>query len=238
MNLIVDIGNTLIKATFFNNSKIEKKYSFEKSKTKKLHELLDASNIEKIFISNVGSQIDTLELSKCKKVLHFKQNLKIPLKLNYRDKNKLGKDRIAAMVGARKLFPAKNLLVVDIGTCITMDVLTHDGIFLGGRISPGIQLRYKSLSFTQQLPFLNFVYYKDIYGNDTESSIHTGIQRSIISEIRDFNSELLKQLNTLYVIVTGGDMNFLLSELKNTIFASEENLVAIGLYEIMNYNDE
>ena len=238
MNLIVDIGNTFIKATFFNNSKIEKKYSFEKSKTKKLHELLDASNIEKIFISNVGSQIDTLELSKCKKVLHFKQNLKIPLKLNYRDKNKLGKDRIAAMVGARKLFPAKNLLVIDIGTCITMDVLTNDGIFLGGRISPGIQLRYKSLSFTQQLPFLNFVYNKDIYGNDTESSIHTGIQRSIISEIRDFNSELLKQLNTLYVIVTGGDMNFLLSELKNTIFASEENLVAIGLFEIMNYNDE
>ena len=238
MNLIVDIGNTLIKATFFNNSKIEKKYSFEKSKTKKLYELLDASNIEKIFISNVGSQIDTLELSKYKKVLHFKQNLKIPLKLNYRDKNKLGKDRIAAMVGARKLFSEKNLLVIDIGTCITMDVLTNDGIFLGGRISPGIQLRYKSLSFTQQLPLLNFVYKKDIYGNDTESSIHTGIQRSIISEIRDFNSELLKQLNSLYVIVTGGDMNFLLSELKNTIFASEENLVAIGLYEIMNYNDE
>ncbi len=238
MNLIVDIGNTLIKATFFKSSKIEKKYSFEKSKTKKLYELLDSSNIEKIFISNVGSQIDTLKLSKYKKVLHFKENLKIPLKLNYRDKNKLGKDRIAAMVGARKLFPAKNLLVIDIGTCITMDVLTNDGIFLGGRISPGIQLRYKSLSFTQQLPFLNFVYNKDIYGNDTESSIHTGIQRSIISEIRDFNSELLKQLNILYVIITGGDMNFLLSELKNTIFASEENLVAIGLYEIMNYNDE
>ena len=155
MNLIVDIGNTLIKATFFNNSKIEKKYSFEKSKTKKLYELLDASNIEKIFISNVGSQIDTLELSKYKKVLHFKQNLKIPLKLNYRDKNKLGKDRIAAMVGARKLFPEKNLLVVDIGTCITMDVLTNDGIFLGGRISPGIQLRYKSLSFTQQLSLIH-----------------------------------------------------------------------------------
>ena len=130
MNLIVDIGNTFIKATFFNNSKIEKKYSFEKSKTKKLYELLDASNIEKIFISNVGSQIDTLELSKYKKVLHFKQNLKITLKLNYRDKNKLGKDRIAAMVGARKLFPEKNLLVIDIGTCITMDVLTYDGIFL------------------------------------------------------------------------------------------------------------
>ena len=84
----------------------------------------------------MGSQIDTLELSKYKKVLHFKQNLKIPLKLNYRDKNKLGKDRIAAMVGARKLFPTKNLLVIDIGTCITMDVLTNDGTFLGGRISP------------------------------------------------------------------------------------------------------
>ena len=104
--------------------------------------------------------------------------------------------------------------------------------------SPGLHLRYKSLSFTHQLPLLNFVHCKDIYGNDTESSIHTGIQRSIISEIRDFNTELLKQLNTLYVIVTGGDMIFLLSELKNTIFASEENLVAIGLHEIMNFNDE
>ena len=237
MNLIVDIGNTLIKATFFYNSKIQKKYSFAKSETKNFYDLLESSNVEKIFISNVGSQIDTQKLSKYKSVLYFNENHKIPLKLNYRDKNKLGKDRIAAMVGARKLFPSKNLLVVDIGTCITMDVLTSDGIFLGGRISPGIQLRYKSLSFTQQLPLLNFVHNKDIYGNDTESSIHTGIQRSIISEIRDFNSEILKQLNTLYVIVSGGDMNFLLSELKNTIFASEENLVAIGLNEIMNYND-
>jgi len=238
MNLIVDIGNTLIKATFFNNSKIEKKYSFKKNQTKKFYKLLDASNIDKIFISNVGSQIDVSKLTKFKKILHFKENLKIPLKLNYRDNNKLGKDRIAAMVGARKLYPKKNLLIVDIGTCITMDILTNDGIFLGGRISPGIHLRYKSLSFTHQLPFLNFVHCKDIYGNDTESSIHTGIQRSIISEIRDFNTELLKQLNTLHVIITGGDMNFLLSELKNTIFAIEENLVAIGLHEIMNFNDE
>ena len=107
MNLIVDIGNTLIKATFFNNSKIEKKYSFKKNQTNKFYKLLDASNIDKIFISNVGSQIDASKLTKFKKILHFKENLKIPLKLNYRDNNKLGKDRIAAMVGARKLYPAK-----------------------------------------------------------------------------------------------------------------------------------
>ena len=87
MNLIVDIGNTLIKATFFNNSKIEKKYSFKKNQTKKLYKLLDESSVEKIFISNVGSQIDTLKLTKYKKVLYFNENLKIPLKLNYRDKN-------------------------------------------------------------------------------------------------------------------------------------------------------
>jgi len=104
MNLIVDIGNTLIKATFFNNSKIEKKYSFKKNQTKKFYELLDTSNIKKIFVSNVGSQIVNLKLSKYKnkRVLHFNENLKIPIKLSYRDKKKLGKDRIAAMVGARK----------------------------------------------------------------------------------------------------------------------------------------
>ena len=94
------------------------------------------------------------------------------------------------------------------------------------------------LSFTEQLPLLNFVHNKDIYGNDTESSIHTGIQRSIISEIRDFNFELLKQLNTLYVVVTGGDKEFLLSELKTPYLQAKKNLVAFGLNEMANYNDE
>ena len=98
---------------------------------------------------------------------------------------------------------------------------------LGGRISPEFISDIKVFHLLSNY-HCNFVHNKDIYGNDTESSIHTGIQRSIISEIR-CNYELLKQLNTLYVVV-GGDMNFLLSELKNTIFASErENLVAFGL---------
>ncbi len=238
MDLIVDIGNTLIKATFFDNHKIVKKYSFEKLQTKKLVKLFENKYIKKIFISNVGNKIDINKISNSKHVLLFKDNLKMPIELNYKDINKLGKDRIGAMVGARMLYPKHNLLVVDIGTCITMDILTKDGIFLGGRISPGINCRYKSLSSIEKLPLLNFVYSKAMYGNDTESSIHTGIQRSIISEIRDFNSHLLKQFNNLNVVITGGDMNFLLKELKNTIFASEENLVAIGLYEIMKYNNE
>ena len=87
------------------------------------------------------------------------------------------------MVGARKLFPEKNLLVVDIGTCITMDVLTNDGIFLGGRISPDFILDIKVFHLPATTTS-KFCFIKRYFGNDTESSIHTGIQRSIISEIK------------------------------------------------------
>ena len=140
------------------------------------------------------------------------------------------------MVGANKLFPKKNLLVIDIGTCITLDVLSKDREFLGGRISPGLKMRYQSIASVESLPLLKYTYCKNIFGNDTKSSIHTGVQGSIISEINDFSNQLKKHFDNFVVIITGGDMSLLLKEQKNTIFVFEENLVAIGLKEILSCN--
>tara|TARA_B100000989_G_scaffold253315_1_gene201711 strand:- start:6575 stop:7291 length:717 start_codon:yes stop_codon:yes gene_type:complete len=236
MDLIVDIGNSQIKTTFFNNSVIFKKESFDSSDYKSIFNIINSHTFNKIFVSSLRIQSKFKDMYHNKKIFYFNNELDIPLKINYKNIHNLGKDRIAAMVGANKLFPKKNLLVIDIGTCITLDVLSKDREFLGGRISPGLKMRYQSIASVESLPLLKYTYDKNIFGNDTKSSIHTGVQRSIISEINDFSNQLKKQFNNFVVIITGGDMSLLLKEQKNTIFVFEENLVAIGLNEILSCN--
>lgn len=236
MDLIVDIGNSQIKTTFFNNSVIIKKQSFDSSDHKSLFNIINSHIFNKIFVSSLRMQPKFKNMFHNKEIFYFNNELDIPLKINYKNINSLGKDRIAAMVGANKLFPKKNLLVIDIGTCITLDVLSKDREFLGGRISPGLKMRYQSIASVESLPLLKYTYCKNIFGNDTKSSIHTGVQGSIISEINDFSNQLKKHFDNFIVIITGGDMSLLLKEQKNTIFVFEENLVAIGLKEILSCN--
>ena len=236
MDLIVDIGNSQIKTTFFNNSVVIKKESFDFSDYKSLFNIINSHVFNKIFVSSLRMKPKFKDMCHNKEIFYFNNELDIPLKINYKNINSLGKDRIAAMVGANKLFPKKNLLVIDIGTCITLDVLSKDREFLGGRISPGLKMRYQSIASVESLPLLKYTYCKNIFGNDTKSSIHTGVQGSIISEINDFSNQLKKHFDNFVVIITGGDMSLLLKEQKNTIFVFEENLVAIGLKEILSCN--
>lgn len=232
----MDIGNTYLKATVFSDRNIVHKYKYRYNETNKFLDLVNSKDFEKIFFSSKNLNSEFIKKIKSSKVFFFNKKLKIPLEINYNNIHSLGNDRIFNLVGAKKEFPNKNLIIIDAGTCITMDILSSDGLFVGGRISQGLNMRYKSISQIKELPLLNYQYTNSIYGNCTDSSIHVSVQRSIISEINDFKFKLEKQFNNVQIVLTGGDMFFLLKELKNTIFA-EENLVAIGMNEIMLLNE-
>ena len=167
----------------------------------------------------------------------FDESTKIPIDNKYKTLNTLGNDRIAAVIGAIYLFPKKDVLVFDAGTCLTIDFANKNKQYLGGRISPGISMRYHALhNFTAKLPLLRYDEEYMYLGNNTNASIISGVQQGIMAEVKSVILDYQSCSHETIIIFTGGDSLFFEKELKNSIFA-EPNLVLIGLNEILDYND-
>jgi type III pantothenate kinase len=167
----------------------------------------------------------------------FSAETKIPLKNLYRSVSTLGSDRIAASVGAYFLQPDKNFLVIDAGTCIKYNFTNAQNEYLGGGISPGIQMRLISLhEHTSKLPLVKLTEDPiDLIGENTEQSILSGVVNGVISEIDGIIDGYQNRFPGILVLLTGGDSEFLAKRLKNSIFA-HQNLVLKGLNDILNYN--
>ena len=135
------------------------------------------------------------------------------------------------------MYPNENVLIVDAGTCITFDFIDLNNIYVGGRISPGVEMRYKALfNQTNNLPKLSFNEDFNFLGNSTKESMISGVQNGVLSEVSLIISKLKKESEDLIVIVTGGDTFFFENALKNSIFA-DEYFVLKGLNEILKYNE-
>ena len=135
------------------------------------------------------------------------------------------------------MYPNENVLIVDAGTCITFDFIDLNNIYVGGRISPGVEMRYKALfNQTNNFPKLSFNEDFNFLGNSTKESMISGVQNGLLSEVSLIISKLKKESEDLIVIVTGGDTFFFENALKNSIFA-DEYFVLKGLNEILKYNE-
>jgi len=237
MNLVIDIGNTLIKLAIFDGNKLIDSFTEEHLTEKNIDELYKKYKIQKGIFSTV--RVDDVSLLKKYNFLELSQHTPLPLVINYKTPETLGLDRIAAVVGAKTLFNNKDVLVVDLGTCITYDFLNANNEYLGGAIAPGFNMRFKALNhFTEKLPLVNFNK-SDLMlvGNTTESSIISGVYSGMKNEILGAINSYKAQYESLKIVVTGGDINLFDLEPKNRIFA-DEFLVQKGLNEILNYNAE
>jgi type III pantothenate kinase len=160
----------------------------------------------------------------------------LPFHNRYATPATLGKDRLAGIAGAYARFPAQNCLVIDAGTCITYDVLTAAGDFIGGNISPGIGLRFRALPvFTAGLPLVQPGEMSGTLGNSTESAIRNGVQLGALLEVEGVIARMRGEWDKLNVLLTGGDADFFAKNLKTLIFANPD-LVLEGLNKILNYN--
>lgn len=234
MKLVVDIGNTLVKYALFENYSI---INIVRSND------LDISIIESLFSDyNISSSIFSsvrkdVNLPCIDNSMHLSYKTDVPIELNYLNIETLGSDRIANMVAAATIFPDKDVLVLDAGTCITIDFINKFREYIGGRISPGIQMRYDSLNYyTSRLPKESFHESFPFLGNDTSSSIISGVQSAVIAEVEDIISRLTDENYHFDVVVTGGDTLFFEKELKSSIFA-DKDFTLKGLYEILKYNE-
>ena len=242
MNLVIDIGNTLIKYAVFEN----KKQVFGESSESglflsKIKELFGAyPRIGHAIISSVGKlegkERDILSLF-CK-VHVLTSASKLPFKNSYATPQTLGVDRLALATAAFYQNPRGNTLVIDAGTCITYDMVNDAGEYIGGAISPGVRMRYKAMNQqTAGLPLLEPAEILDIIGNSTESCMHSGVINGVACEVDGVIDQYLSRFQDLTVILTGGDAHFFAKRLKNTIFANSKFLLE-GLNCLLEYNKD
>ncbi|MBL4662201.1 MAG: type III pantothenate kinase [Flavobacteriaceae bacterium] len=242
MNLIIDVGNSLMKLAVFNDGKLQTKVTSEKKNfLSALKGIInDFSGLKHCIVSSVGSfsEEELHVLKQCLSVIVLSHELKLLFINEYATPTTLGVDRIALVCAAAYQYPNKNVLVIDVGSCITYDFLTSENKYLGGAIAPGLEMRYKALHhFTANLPLLTAKVPENLVGNSTNNSMHIGVFQGVISEIEGFVNRYIENFSHLTVILTGGDAHFLRDSIKNDIFANS-NFLLEGLNYILEINKD
>ena len=242
MNLIIDAGNTFVKLAVFQEGELFEKFTVQHNDfLKQVKHLLDKYPIiSNGIISSVATlnKEDVETLASLIHLLVLNSETSLPFKNLYKTPKTLGVDRIALVSASVKQFSNTNVLVIDAGTCITYDFVNYNNEYLGGAISPGIRLRYKSLhNLTANLPLLESKVPESFIGNTTESAIHSGVVFGVLKEINGVIAAYNEKYSDLTVILTGGDTNFLSKQLKNGIFANS-NFLLEGLNFILEYNSQ
>ncbi len=244
MNLAIDIGNTRTKVAVFDNGELVHKEFWDTPSTERLEQLAYNQKVENAILSTTAKV--PLDMEAFLKLNFFYLRLEtdtpLPIKLSYKTPHTLGKDRIAAATGASYLFPGEHVLVIDAGTCITMDVVNSEREFLGGNISPGVEMRLKAMHhFTANLPLVKIVPGRlptdNWLGDSTELAIRNGGELGALLEVTAFMKKCKRLFKPLRVIFTGGDADFFVKTIKTKIFANS-NLVLTGLDKILQHNVE
>ncbi|MCF8234858.1 MAG: type III pantothenate kinase [Bacteroidales bacterium] len=246
MKLVIDFGNTLKKFALFEGNEIVKLRIVTEQEEQKL---IDSANtlikdfgsgmVKSAIISSVVNYPRGFEqfLRDRFKFIELDQNTAVPLNNLYQSKSTLGKDRLAAAVAAHQLFPDSNVLAVVAGTCITYDVVDHSGNYLGGAISPGLDMRFRALhTFTDQLPLLEGKAETGITGKTTADSIRSGVLKGSLAEVDGMIDKYREYYDNLTIILSGGNLDHFDKKLKNNIFAVP-NLVLTGLNIILDFNE-
>ncbi len=172
-------------------------------------------------------------------MLLFEASTPIPLKNLYQSTSTLGSDRIAASVGAFSLYPSQNVLTIDAGTCIKYNFVNTNNEYIGGAISPGINMRLRSMNhFTSRLPLVQFDFnYEKLTGTSTEESLLSGALIGSVTEIESMIERYSDKYENLITVITGGDADYLCKQVKSRFFAHPD-IVLNGLNTILNLNIE
>lgn len=232
MNLTLDIGNTRTKLNLFDGEEPVYEEVLSEDLNVALERITAQFHPEHCVWCNVSGDDEEIERAlsvlPCP-VIHLTGTTEVPLTVCYQTRNTLGADRLAAVLGATALYPQTSLLVIDAGTCITYDLVDALGNYLGGNISPGLEMRLKALhQFTARLPQVAAEGDLPDVGINTETAIRCGVVKGMIYEIEGYATHLQQEYPDLRIFFTGGS-NFGFSEAFEEQLLTDRYLVARGL---------
>lgn len=236
--LAIDAGNTRVKIGVFQDNQLLDVLRFGQDETKKLKSFLQENGQIPTILASVKADKDTRWIRQwLSDVVLFKSTMPLPLKMGYETPETLGVDRICNAIGAYSQ-SKDDCLVIDVGTCIKYDLVTADGTYQGGAISPGIDLRYKAMhTFTGKLPLIEDTLLPPQVGKNTRDAMRSGVMHGIQHEMEGFIAYYRSLYPELTIFLTGGgSKNFDLGG-KSNIFA-DENLTLKGLQLTLAHYDQ
>lgn len=240
MNLTIDQGNSSAKVSVFNGNAIVAVARFDLLSISALERIIKVYDVKAAAYSSVrkpDARIMDLLRHKVKNFIYLDENTPLPVSIDYDTPHTLGHDRIAAAVGAATYAPGQNVLIVDAGTAVTLDIVTADCRFLGGNISPGLHMRFEALhNYTSRLPLVDYKGEVPLIGHNTVTAIRAGVVGGLVSEIDSYIDKIKAEMGDLTVIFTGGDCKFLASRVSHRVKVVD-NLLSIGLNRILSYNE-
>jgi len=243
MNLAIDVGNTRVKVAVFEDETLISVTTEPTLSIGRLTEIIGRhANLKRpinTIISSVAEryEAETQWLQQYGNVMHFTPASPVPLAVAYHTPETLGSDRLAAAVAAWHHHHGQNLLVFQLGSCLTHEFITLTGHYAGGGISPGMEMRLTALhTFTGRLPLITYRPFDFLAGQTTEESILSGVINGMTVEIDGFIDRYREKYGSVEVVLTGGDLIYFDKRLKNSIFA-HPNLVLEGLNIILGFNE-
>ena len=212
-----------------------------------MNRLLQLTVLLLLLVTSCKTQSDKTDLlrNKIEQILSEKTSflkldasVKLPFTTPVAKPQTIGADRLALAAFAVHFYNSQNTLIISLGSCITYNFINRYNSFIGGSISPGMEMRFKALNYyTAKLPLIKADWNFPLIGYDTNTNILSGVLQGMAAEIDGIINEYKEKFNNFNVLLTGGDTVNFVQHLKNKIFA-DPYLILKGLYAISNYNHD
>jgi type III pantothenate kinase len=236
--ICLDFGNTRCKAAIFNGDEIVETMVFGNDLPGEARSLIDRFQPSRSVLSSVIDHDLAVEEVLAERTSFFKldHQAKLPFTIPVGKPETVGADRLAIVAAAVHLFPGKNNLAIGMGSCITYNFINQQHEFMGGAISPGMDMRFRAMhEYTAKLPLVKADWNVPLVGYDTRTNLQTGVVMGIAKEIDGMVEAYMEKYGNFNVLLTGGDLVIFEPHLKNKIFA-DPHLIFKGLYAISQIN--
>jgi type III pantothenate kinase len=234
-----DFGNTRLKAAIFENEKILETIYLENDTVDVINKIVEKYNPQKTILSSVihhNEEIETV-LSASTTFHRLTALTKINFTTPVGKPETIGADRLALVAAAVHFYPQKNSLVIGLGSCITYNFVNQAHQFLGGGISPGMNMRFKSMNdYTALLPLEKETWNFPLIGYDTKTNLQSGVLNGMAVEIQGIVERYEQKFDNFNVVLTGGNASYFAGQLKSRIFA-DHNFLFKGLYALSELNN-
>jgi type III pantothenate kinase len=237
--LCFDFGNTRLKCAVFHDRDFKEELVLENAGADALLQLLNRFRPDKTILSSVINHPPEIEelLATYSRFHKLGHTSKLPFTTPVGKPETIGADRLAICAASVDLFPQHHNLAIGLGTCITYNYINQAHEFLGGSISPGMNMRFRAMhEQTALLPLVQAESTFPLVGYDTKTNLLSGVILGMAKEIDGIIDAYALKYSNFNVLLTGGDMGFFVPHLKNKIFA-DPNLIYKGLYAISEFNN-
>ncbi|HEY0068036.1 MAG TPA: type III pantothenate kinase [Flavisolibacter sp.] len=237
--LCLDFGNTRLKAAVFEDAQLKEIKVLGQDVTGDLQQVISQHKPQNSILSSVVNhpgEVDRL-LAGNTRFHRLSNTSKLPFTIPVGKPETVGADRLAIMAAAVHLFPGFNNLAIGLGSCITYNFINQQHEFMGGSISPGMEMRFRAMhQFTAKLPLVNADWNVPLIGYDTKTNLQAGVVLGMAKEIDGIIDAYAERFGNFNVLLTGGDIGYFGTHLKNKIFA-DPDLIFKGLYAISQINN-